>query len=60
MLNFNFCVSTNFIFGKKTQEQVGPVAASYGVKRVMLVYDSGDFLKKNGLLDSILDSLRHS
>ena len=57
MLDFNFCVSTNFIFGKGAHEQVGETAASYGVKRVMLVYDSGDFLKTTGLLDAVLKSL---
>ena len=60
MLDFNFCVSTNFIFGRNTQEQVGSVAASYGVKNVMLVYDSGDFLKTSGLLDTVLNSLEGS
>lgn len=58
MLNFNFCVSTNFIFGRDVHKQVGEVAASYGIKKVMLVYDSGDFLKTTGLLDTVLNSLK--
>lgn len=57
MLDFNFCVSTNFIFGKDTHKKVGETAASLGVQKVMLVYDSGDFLKTTGLLDAVLHSL---
>ena len=36
MLDFNFCVSTNFIFGKDTHKHVGETAAALGVKKVML------------------------
>lgn len=57
MLDFNFCVSTNFIFGKDTHKKVGETAASLGVQKVMLVYDSGDFLKTTGLLGAVLHSL---
>ncbi|MEI3525149.1 MAG: iron-containing alcohol dehydrogenase [Eubacteriales bacterium] len=46
MLDFNFCVSTNFIFGKDTRKHVGETAAALGVKKVMLVYDSGQFLQQ--------------
>lgn len=58
MLDFNFCVSTNFIFGKDTHKHVGETAAALGVKKVMLVYDSGQFLKTTGILDAVLDSLK--
>lgn len=60
MLDFNFCVSTNFIFGKNAQEQVGSTVAALNVKKVMLVYDSGDFLKTTGLLNTVLNSLKAS
>ena len=60
MLDFNFCVSTNFIFGKDAHKKIGEVVSSYGVKKVMLVYDSGDFLKTTGLLDTVLDCMKAS
>lgn len=57
MLDFNFCVPTNFIFGKNTQKKIGKIVGDYGVKKVMLVYDSGSFLRTTGLLDTVLASL---
>lgn len=60
MLNFDFCVSTNFVFGRDTHKRVGELVSALGVKKVMLVYDSGDFLKTTGLLDTVLDCLRAS
>ena len=58
MDNFNFSIPTNLVFGKDRHKEVGSLVASYGVKKVMLVYDSGKFLVESGLLDEVRDSLK--
>ncbi len=58
MNNFNFSIPTNIVFGKGRHTEVGGIIASYGVKRVMLVYDGGKFMVESGLLDEVRKSLR--
>ena len=59
MLDFNFCVPTNFIFGKGTHTQAGDIMKELGYKRVLVNY-GGNFLQETGLLDVILKSLKNS
>ena len=49
MKNFQMYYPCNVTFGKGAEEGVGKAAAKYG-KKVLLHYDSGDFLEKSGLL----------
>ena len=58
MDNFNFSIPTNLVFGKDRHKEVGSLISSYGVKKVMLVYDSGRFLVESGLLDEVRASLK--
>lgn len=55
MLNFEYSMPTNLIFGKDTQHNVGKEAAKYG-KKVLLHYGGGS-IKKSGLYDDIIKSL---
>lgn len=59
MLDFNFCIPTNFIFGKDTHKKVGETIKAMGYKKVLVNY-GGTFLQETGLLDVILNSLRES
>ena len=56
MLDFNFCVPTQFVFGKETHKKVGELIANLGYKKVLVNY-GGTFLQQTGLLDVIIDSL---
>ena len=55
MINFNFCNSTEIIFGKGEENNVGKYAAKYGAK-VLLHYGGGS-IKNTGLYDRIIKSL---
>ena len=57
MLDFEFVSPTKFVFGKKTEERVGELAAAYG-KKALVHYDMGTFVKDSGLLDRVLKSLK--
>lgn len=59
MLDFNFGVPTNFIFGKDTHKKVGETIKGMGYKKVLVNY-GGTFLQETGLLDVILNSLKGS
>lgn len=59
MLDFNFCVPTNFIFGKDTHKKVGETIVNLGKKKVLVNY-GGTFLQETGLLNDILDNLKAS
>lgn len=56
MDNFTFQAQTKLIFGKGTELQVGAEAARYG-KKVLLHYGGGS-IKKTGLYDRLIDSLK--
>lgn len=60
MNNFNFSIPTNIVFGKGRHKEVGSIVASYGVKKVMLVYDGGKFMVESGLLDEVRTSLKEA
>lgn len=51
MNNFEFCVSTDVLFGKGQEEQLPAKLASFG-KKILLTYGGGS-IKKNGLYDKI-------
>lgn len=58
MLNFDFCIPTNFIFGKDTHKRCGEIISNLNFHTVLLVYDGGTFLKDTGLLDAVLQNLK--
>lgn len=58
MLNFNFSSKTQIIFGKDTELQVGSETAKYA-KKVLLHYGGGS-IKKTGLYDKVIESLKES
>jgi alcohol dehydrogenase YqhD (iron-dependent ADH family) len=57
MLNFNFLIPTRLVFGKGTQNDVGKLVKQYGGKKVLLHYGGGS-IKKNGLYDQVINSLK--
>lgn len=56
MLNFTFDNKTKIIFGKDTETKVGKEVKNYGTK-VLLHYGGGS-IKKSGLYDSVIKSLK--
>jgi alcohol dehydrogenase YqhD (iron-dependent ADH family) len=58
MINFNFCNTTEIIFGKGRENEVGKYASMYG-KKVLLHYGGGS-IKKTGLYDKVVRSLNDS
>jgi len=57
MLNFRFYSPTEFIFGKQTEKEVGKLLSDYGAKKVFIHYGGGS-IKKTGLYDTVIDSLK--
>ncbi|MGI5824833.1 MAG: iron-containing alcohol dehydrogenase [Bacillota bacterium] len=57
MDNFTFCSPTKFIFGKDTHKKVGEYVKRYNGKKVLLHYGGGS-IKKNGVYDDVVESLR--
>lgn len=58
MLNFNFSCKTRIMFGKDTELKVGKETAKYSNK-VLLHYGGGS-IKKTGLYDKVINSLKES
>ena len=56
MHNFEYCCSTEIVFGKDTENKAGAKVKQYGGTKVALVY-GGNSAKSSGLLDRIKDSL---
>ena len=56
MLNFDFCSSTYYAFGKGTEKRVGELTKKFNGTKVLLHYGQGSVIK-NGLLDVVRDSL---
>ena len=56
MENFTFYSPTEFVFGRRTQTQVGELVKRYNGTRVLLV-SGGSSAEKSGLLQSVRDSL---
>lgn len=56
MRNFVYHAPTKVIFGTDAEKQVGPTLAEAGFTHVMVLYGGGS-VKKNGLLDAVIESL---
>ncbi|MCL2057698.1 MAG: iron-containing alcohol dehydrogenase [Oscillospiraceae bacterium] len=59
MENFAFDIPTRTVFGKGAQNEVGKLIKSYGGSKVLLHYGGGS-IKKSGLYDDVVASLRES
>ena len=46
-----------YILGKETQKQVGEIIHGYGIHKVMIHFGGGS-VKRSGLLDEVINSLR--
>lgn len=57
--NFEYCVSTNVIFGRDSHKDTGKIIKNYGFKKIMLHYGMGS-VKKSGLYDEIVKSLNEN
>ncbi len=57
MLDFEYSLKTNIVFGNNRSDSAGDLCARFGAKKVLVVY-GGDYLQKCGLLDRVLNSLR--
>ncbi|NOZ91838.1 MAG: iron-containing alcohol dehydrogenase, partial [Dictyoglomi bacterium] len=57
MRNFVFHNPTKYVFGKDTVKKIGEEIASFGSKKVLLVAGGGS-IKKNGVYDTVVDSLK--
>ena len=58
MLNFEFLIPTNIVFGKDAENLVGEQIKPYG-KKALLHYGGGS-IKKSGLYDRVVGSLKKS
>lgn len=56
MLNFTFCVPTRFVFGKRTEYEVGRELKALGAKRVLIHYGGGSVIR-SGLMKIATDAL---
>lgn len=56
MNNFSYQSKTEIKFGRDTEKEVGKLVAKYG-KKVLLHYGGGS-IKKNGLYDTVIKSLK--
>jgi len=57
MIDFEFISPTKIVFGKKTEEKVGELAASLGYKKALIVFGSNR-IKNDGLLGRVEKSLQ--
>ncbi len=56
MNNFVFCTPTKVFFGRGIEQSIGENIRAFGAKKVLLHYGGGS-VKRNGLLDKVIDSL---
>ena len=56
MIDFDYRVRTKLYFGRGKEKQVGEILASYNASKVLIIIGQGS-VKKNGLLDVVIDSL---
>ncbi len=59
MNNFVFHNPTKIIFGKGTVGVIGDEIKNFGYRKVLLLYGRGS-IKKNGVYDSVVDSLKRN
>lgn len=55
MVNFEYSLPTNIVFGENRSSEAGDFCARYGAKKVFIAY-SGDYVKKSGLFDKVTSS----
>lgn len=55
--DFEFCLSTHFIFGKDAEKRVGEMLAKAGATTVLLHHGSGKYLYDSGLLEHTIKCL---
>lgn len=60
MRDFTLKIGTEFIFGHRAEEYVGPRFLSLGITHVLIHHDGGDYLESSGLLQSVRCSLKAS
>lgn len=58
MYDFELNIGTQFIFGRDVKHRVGAQLRKQGIRRILLLHDSGQFLYDSGLLSVINDSLQ--
>lgn len=58
--NFELFINTKFIFGDRSENQIGIELAANGIKSVLIHHDSGEYLETSGLLNRIRASLMKS
>ena len=59
MLDFIYNTPTKVYFGKDKEKQVGLIIKELGFKKIMLQYGGGS-IKKNGLYDTVINSLKEN
>lgn len=59
MDNFEFYTPTKIFFGDDREKDVGKIIATYGFKKIALVYGKGS-IKKIGLYDTVINSLKEN
>lgn len=59
MKDFIFYAPTRVFFGKDKHKEVGSIIKDHGFKKIMMQYGKGS-IKKSGLYDSVMDSLREN
>lgn len=56
MIDFSFYSPTEFVFGRKTEQQTGTLAKRYGATKLMIIYGGGSAVK-SGLIGRVQASL---
>ena len=57
MKPFEYYAPTKIFFGKDIQHEIGRIIKEYGFHKILLHYGGGS-IKKNGIYDTVVDSLR--
>ncbi|WP_426347906.1 iron-containing alcohol dehydrogenase [Alloiococcus sp. CFN-8] len=57
MDNFNFYAPTYFAFGRESEKKTGRLVRRFGGSKVLVHYGGGS-VKRNGVLDAVLNSLK--
>ena len=57
MDNFNFYAPTYFAFGRESEKKTGKLVKRFGGSKVLVHYGGGS-VKRNGVLDAVLNSLK--
>jgi alcohol dehydrogenase YqhD (iron-dependent ADH family) len=59
MHNFEYCNPTRLVFGRGTIQRIGPMIASDGIHKVLLVAGGGS-IRENGVYQAVMQSLTAS